>query len=163
GLEVFLDFCRSGHIDEAEILMMKKFGAKHVLPNHYISRVVLRGNRKYYSDESSIIKSVFVSNPENEILPNPFTRLFIITWLKHYYLDEGPSGVKGYHKVATLINDLIPAGHDKERIIQEINTLTKYGLVFTESQKDQISNEEELISLSSYGHVHIDLLSDINY
>lgn len=163
GLEVFLDFCRSGHIDEAEILKMKKFGATYVLKNSLVSKVVLRGNLKYYSDDSSIIKNLFISYPDEDSLPNPFTRRFILSWLKRLYYIEGPSRVKSYHRAADLIRDLVAVGHNKSRVLDELNILVKLGLIVTESQRDYLEEESELISITSYGFVHLDLLTDLNY
>lgn len=80
GIEIFLDFCKSGHISTDEILKIKKSKGEWKLPNHIISRVFLRGNRLYYSDEESRIKNIFHSNPSDD-LPDPFVRVAILKWL----------------------------------------------------------------------------------
>src|SRR5690606_4301799 len=59
GIEIFLDFCKSGHINESEIIKMLKSSGEYQLPNHLISKVFIRGNRVYYSDEKSRVKNLF--------------------------------------------------------------------------------------------------------
>lgn len=50
GLEIFLDFCKSGYIEEDNILKMRINGSTYDLPNHLVTRILLRGDRRYYSD-----------------------------------------------------------------------------------------------------------------
>ncbi len=163
GLEVFLNFCRSGHIDESEILKMKKFGSQYIIKNHTVSKIILRGDRRYFSGEESIIKNIFASYPEEDELPNPFTRLFILKSLNSLYFIEGPSRMRGFHTASSIISDIVVFGHDKNRVIKEINALIKYGLIITESQSEFLEDENDLISISSYGMIHVDLLNDTNY
>ena len=163
GLEVFLDFCKSGHLDEAEVLKMKKFGAQHILKNHLVSKIILRGSKKYYAGEESIIKNVFASNPEEDVLPNPFTRLFILKWLFELHYKDGPSKIKGFHRSKDLIISLVSCGHNRERVLKELDTLLKYGLITNESLSNDLEDENDLISLTSYGIIHLDLLDDLNY
>ena len=126
GLEIFLDFCKSGHIQEDEIFKIRHSKGDHILPKHIVTRVLFRGNRRYYHDANSIVKNIFSSYPE-DILPDPFARLAILTWLKKNYRTRGPSGVLGYHKTATLIAELVTYGHDARRLSDEILTLIKAG------------------------------------
>jgi hypothetical protein len=163
GLEIFLDFCKSGHIQEGEIFKMKQFGHDYILQAGLISRVIIHGSRKYYNDGSATVKNVFFSNPEEDRLPNPFTRLFILDWLSKRSSLVGPSGVKGFYSVGEIMNDLIATGHEKERILKEINYFISIDAIITESQKNKLDNEYDLISVTSFGHVHLDLIKNINY
>lgn len=162
GLEIFLDFCKSGHINEAEIFKIRQSKGEHVLQNHLISRVILRGQRRYYSDSNSLVRNLFYSKPEDS-QPNPFTRLSILRWLKQNFRKEGPSRAIGYHKVSLLFNELIPYGHALERLRVELLILIRNRCVVTESQSEEHFDEEDLVAIAPSGIIHLELLTDLNY
>lgn len=179
GIEIFLDFCKSGHINENEILQLRSSGGKYTLPGSLITRVLLRGNRKYYSDDSSHIKNLFSSSPEEDTIPDPFVRIAILQWLKNRCLKEGPNNIKGYHRVGALLNSLIPLGHSETRIIKELGALIRSRCILTESLEDEsievasgktegilgasIVSDDDLISIAPAGHVHLQLLANLDY
>lgn len=162
GIEVFLDFCKSGHISEGDILQMTKSRGDHSLPNHIISRVFLRGNRLYYSDSDTKIKNLFYSDPSDKI-PDPFTRVAILSWLKVRNRIKGPSGIVGFHKISELIKDLATLGHSYDRLDSELKTLIKHSLLISESQDSTNIDMAELISINATGLTHLDLLNNIDY
>lgn len=162
GIEIFLDFCKSGHITESQILKIKHSEGKEPLPNMVISRVLLRGNRIYYSDANARIKNLFYSDPSDD-LPNPFTRLNILTWLNTRRRIKGPSGIMGFFKVDVLVGELTKLGHSSERVMSELKTMIKNGLVISESQNVDSVNFEELVSINSTGYIHLELLNNIDY
>jgi len=162
GIEVFLDFCKSGHISEHEILKIKRSKGEWKLPNHIISRVFLRGNRLYYSDEESRIKNIFHSNPSDD-LPDPFVRIAILKWLYDKRRTKGPSGIIGFHKANNLINVLLRFGHSSVRINNQLLFLLKESLIISESQNINELKIDELISINPPGVVHYELLRNIDY
>ena len=162
GLEIFLDFCKSGHIDESEIFKIRSSKGVHNLPKHIIMRVLLRGNRKYYQDINSNIRNLFFSLPE-ETVPDPFTRMVILKWLSNRYRERGPSGIFGFHKISRLISDLTPLGHSAEKVRNELINLARTEAVVLESQDVSVVDDEDLVSIAPAGHVHLDLLESVNY
>ncbi len=88
GLEIFLDFCKSGHIDEAEIFKIRQSKGQYLLPNYLISRVILRGNKRFFSDSGLIVKNLFDKRP-HEIAwttyePYPYPRWVGLSFTSHY-------------------------------------------------------------------------------
>lgn len=162
GIEVFLDFCKSGHITEGDILNMKQSNGEYSLPNHIVSRVFIRGNRLYYSDSDTKVKNLFYSEPSDE-LPDPFTRVAILSWLKTRNILKGPSGIVGFHKVSDMIKDLTILGHSLQRLDAELKTLVKTSLIITESQDANKIEIDELISIDVPGLTHLNLLENIDY
>ena len=162
GIEVFLDFCKSGHISESEIFQMKQSDGEFALPNHIISRVFIRGNRLYYSDSETKVRNLFYSDPSDQ-LPDPFARTAILRWLKENNRKKGPSGIIGFHQVSQVIKELNILGHAIDRLQNELLNLIESTLVISESQDSTKLNEEELISINAPGLVHLDLLTNIDY
>lgn len=161
GLEILLDFCKSGHIESDEILKIRTSDGDHKLPNHLISTILLKGKRKYYSDSESNIKNLF-SSDDSDSLPDPFVRIAILQWLKNRWREAGPNKVMGFHKSGSLISDLQGAGHTEHRIIKELSILIACGCIFSETQTNEINNND-LISIAPAGQIHLDLLRNINY
>lgn len=162
GIEIFLDFCKSGHISDRDIFKMKQLKGEFILPNHIISRVILRGNRLYYSDSESRIKNLFQSDPSDD-LPDPFIRIAILKWLHENRRKNGPSGIVGFHKAEDLISAISKYGHSKERIESELTILLKNALIISESQEISMLNIEDLISINPPGVIHYELLNNIDY
>lgn len=157
GLEIFLDFCKSGHISENEILKIRSSNGEAILQNHIISRIFFRGTRRYYSDEHSIVKNVFHSHPNDEI-PDPYVRYEILTWLKNRYSMHGPNNTKGFHAMKDLLLDMQSRGHSEERIIEELGVLIKAACISSESMAAEI-DENDLLSIAPSGFVHLELSS----
>jgi energy-coupling factor transporter ATP-binding protein EcfA2 len=162
GIEIFLDFCKSGHISEAEIMKMKLNQGDYSLQNHIISRVFLRGSREYYSDSETRIKNLFQSEPSDKF-PNPFLRVSILDWLNERRRIKGTSGIAGFYKVEELLGGLSVLGHNADNILNELKVMAKNSMIITESQNDDLIQLEELISINSPGYIHLELLSNIDY
>ena len=162
GIEIFTDFIKSGHITEVDILKMKQTKGEYKLSNHIVSKVFLRGNRVYYNDESSKIKNLFYSDPSDSI-PNPFTRLSILKWLHSNYRIKGPSGIPGFHSSEKIISYLNSLGHDKMRVEKEILSLIRQKLLNSETQDSKCIKPEELISITTSGIIHLDILWNLDY
>lgn len=162
GIEIFLDFCKSGHISEAEIMKMKLNQGDYSLQNHIISRVFLRGSREYYSDSETRIKNLFQSEPSDKF-PDPFLRVSILDWLNERRRIKGTSGIAGFYKVEELLGGLSVLGHNADNILNELKVMAKNSMIITESQNDDLIQLEELISINSPGYIHLELLSNIDY
>jgi energy-coupling factor transporter ATP-binding protein EcfA2 len=162
GLEIFLDFCKSGHIQESEILKIRQAKGDYVLPKHIVTRVLFRGNRRYYHDANSAVKNLFASYPD-DLQPDPYARIAILSWLKKNYRVKGSNGSLGYHKANNLIAELVTYGHDERRLTIEILSLIKSGCILSESQDLSQFRTGDLISISPSGHVHLELISNLDY
>lgn len=162
GIEIFLDFCKSGHISESDIIQMKHSQGEYKIPNHIVSRVFLRGNRVYYSDSDTRIKNLFYSDPSDDF-PNPFIRVAILTWLNERKRIKGPSGILGFFKIDNLLSDLSKLGHNADNILEELKNLNKNSMIISESQSTEQLEIDELISINSTGYIHLELLDNIDY
>lgn len=162
GIEIFLDFCKSGHINDSEILKIKQSNGNYALPNHLISRIFLRGKKLYYKDENSRLRNLFNSDPEDKI-PNPFTRITILRWLKDRYREKGPTGILGFHSVYELNADLIRIGFDKNNIFKELKFLVRQKLITSETQDVNNIDEKDLISLTTSGRIHLEMVYNVDY
>ena len=161
GLEIVLDFCKSGHIPEDEILKVRQSEDDYKLPSHLVSKIIMKGKRKYYDDYSSSLKNLFHSYQE-DALPDPFVRVNILETLQIKKDKHGPNQTKGFHKTDTIIKELQRSGHTESRIFKEISILIDAGCIYSESQLKE-ANRDDLISISPSGMIHLELMKNINY
>ncbi|RWX49971.1 S1 RNA binding domain-containing protein, partial [Candidatus Electrothrix marina] len=161
GLEILLDFCKSGHIGEDYLFKLRQSGGDYKLPSFLVARILFKGKRKYYYDRESHIKNLFYSQ-STDSLPDPFVRISILRWLNNRMREFGPNRTKGYHKIQSIIKSLQGCGHARKRILLEIESLAHAGCILTETQSNEV-NEEDLIRISPAGLIHLDLLKNINY
>jgi hypothetical protein len=161
GLEILLDFCKSGHIGEDELLKTRQSLGEYKLPKHLVARILLKGKRKYYTDSESNIKNMFFSH-EDDPLPDPFVRITILQWLKNSAKIYGPNRTMGFHKVGSLLSALQAAGHSSDRALEEIAKLILAGCILSEAQSHEIAHDD-LIAISPAGLIHVDLIRNIDY
>lgn len=161
GIELFVDFCKSGHLSARDIFAINVSEGEYVIPNYTMMNAILRGNRYYYSDLDSKIKNLFASE-HNDAWVDPFIRVDILKWLNKFKNEIGSNGTKGFYKISSLISDLEIIGHNEVSIIRELRFLISSNLILSEGQNDEF-NISDLIRISQYGILHIYLLSNITY
>lgn len=162
ALEIFLEFCRSGHIGEQEFLKIRTANGRYSLPRELVTRVLFRRNRRFYDGDDSFVKNVFQCRP-SDAAPDNFARMSILIWLEHHFKLHGPTGVEGFHPCRQILSDLAVFGHDADCIRDELRYLVAAGCVFTEHQRPEIESDNDLVALSPAGHVHVMLLNDPAY
>ena len=161
GLEIVLDFCKSGYINESEILKIRSSLGEHKIPNHLVSKILLKGQRRYYSDAASSVKNLF-SSSHDDSQPNPFVRIAILQWLRVRRSEYGPNRTKGFHQVSALVEDLQVLGFSSFRICSEVQSLVEADCIDSES-RGAIVESSDLITIAPAGYVHLDLIQDVNY
>ena len=160
GIQLFEDFCKSGHIKSEDILIIRTVG-KDSLPSYKFLNALLRKNRKYYNSEESNFVNLFYSNPSDDF-PDPFVRIDILTWLQTNNSKEGPSKALGMFPVRQLLKDLQIIGHNSSVVNREINYLLKRGLIISESLQNT-AEVDDLIKITLSGLLHLSLLSNVTY
>ncbi|QSH40939.1 type I restriction endonuclease [Lentisphaerota bacterium ZTH] len=163
GLEIFVDFCKSGHVAESEIVKIISSSKPYILKNDIIARVIFKGKNRYYNDAQSRVKNLFFSETSDTI-PNPFTRLAILKWLDNKSTVRGSCNIKGYHQVKELLEDLIKYGFGENDVKSRIEELARASCLTTESQlTSELNYEQDLITILPAGKITLDLLRDCYY
>lgn len=160
GIEIVLDFCKSGHILEDDIFRMRMSNTFD-LPNHLVTRILLRNKRRYYKDSASRVKSVFYSDAD-DALPDPFVRADILSCLQALHQIHGPNKTKGFHVTGDIIKMLQSVGHDPVRTRKELVVLVEAQCIVTESQTHEF-DDADLICITSAGMVHLELTKNTDY
>lgn len=161
GLEVVLDFCKSGHISNDAITRMRLTNGDSRLPSHLAYKVLLKGNRRYFSDEKSRLLNLFHSSGHDD-LPDPFVRLDILIWLKSKFSVKGPNNANGYHKAESLIQSMQGIGHARDRVIQEIQALVEAELIMPEGLAENVGLDDLLI-ITAAGFTHLEIVRNVSY
>jgi hypothetical protein len=162
AMEIFLEFCTSGHIDEAEIFKMKQMKGNYALDFQTVARVLLRMNGRFYDGDKSYLKNLYQCYPDDP-RPDHLVRYRVLGWLKDRLRVEGTTGVEGFHKTSHLLRDLVSLGHDVDRTREEILYFVKAGCIIPESQSLDSVSDDDLICISPSGEVHLALFDDLNY
>lgn len=161
GIQIFEDFCKSGHILAEDILMMRTVGKEYELPSYKFLNALLRKNRRYYNGEESNFINLFYSD-FNDDFPDPFIRIDILYWLKAHNAKEGPTKNKGMFPTGEVVRDMQLIGHSKDIIMREINYLIKRGLILSETLLSNVG-KGDLIKIALPGLLHINLLHNVTY
>ena len=162
GIEIFLDFCKSGYILEDTILRIRLSNGKQTIPVNAAMQIIMKGSRKYYLDASSRMKNILKMYQEDSF-PDPFIRTAILEWLNSNFEENGPKGIRSYFSVTSICKELKIYGHNEQRIKKEIEELIISELIITESQQKKYPDENELIAITANGKIHLDLLQNMYY
>lgn len=162
ALEIFLEFCTSGHITEGEFLKIRQSEGRYALPLHIVTRVLLRLNRRFYDSDNSYLKNVF-STARDDDRANYFTRYAILRWYFSNFNASGPTGLKGYFPLSELKSSLVKFGFSPDVITREVDYLLQGQCLISEDFRDSGITDEDLLRLSSAGFVHLDMLANISY
>ena len=162
ALEIFLEFCTSGHIGEDQILKIRKAQGDYLLPMYIVVRVLLRMNCRFYDSDFSYVKNLLAANSKD--LPiNHFSRLMILRWLYDRFSDAGPTGLKGYFPIRHLMHELSPYGVGEKVVIRELEYLARAQCIISEDFRVDALTENDLIKLAPAGFVHLEMLQNVNY
>ena len=162
ALEIFLDFCMSGHIGEDEIFKIRYFQGQHILPLSVVARVLLRMNRRFYDGNRSYLKNIVQCHPK-DAFPDHFVRLSLLHWFEKKLRVKGPAGVEGFHRASDMIAGLAAIGHDASRVREELAYLSREGCVIPEHLRADKVEDHDLLKISAAGVVHLQLLANPEY
>lgn len=160
GIQIFEDFCKSGHINSSDFLMMRTVGKEYVLPSHKFLNALLRKNRKYYNGEESNFINLFGSDYHDD-LPDPFVRIDILKWLqvKSQQIDKDKEKL---FVVSDIIKDLQLIGHKDTIIYRELNYMIKKGLILCETLLLKATVDDR-VRITLTGRLHLSLLTNMTY
>ena len=162
AMELFLEFCQSGHISENDIFKIIQSKGEYKLDFETIAHVVLRQNNKFYREDRSYIKNMFYIDIDDSY-PSHALRLSVLGWLNKHIKTLGPLNIEGYHKASRIVSELQPMGFSKDAVMRELLFLVEARCVVTESLVVDAVDEEDLVRIAPAGLVHLDLLPNEHY
>lgn len=162
AFDIFVDFCRSGYIREEEIFRGQATGEIRPLHTGVVARTLFRTNRRYYSGDESYVKNIFQVDFDDSN-PDHLVRWRILQFLADRANIRGKSQIKGYCRVADVAEVLLSHGYDHNIILRECSYLYKHGCLVAEHLKEENLGIEDLISITSAGRVHLQLVDDFHY
>lgn len=162
ALEIFLDFCKSGHIGSDEITKIRLSQGRHVLPLGLVTNVLLRASQRFYDSDASYIKNLFAADIRDP-RPNFFARLIILETLKNRYDAPGHDRLKAYIRVAELREIVQKFGVEPDLFFREVEYLAKSFCLVCEDFRRTNITDLELVSIAPAGHVHLEICMDQYY
>ncbi|MBJ3764372.1 S1 RNA-binding domain-containing protein [Maribius pontilimi] len=162
AMEIFLDFCSSGHISEEHILKMVQSKGVYVLPLDIVSKVILRSKMRYYDSDFSYVVNLFSSDIDDS-KPNFITRVAILRYLTNLAEIGKGSRASKYAKGADILAELKKLGITEESFIRELNYLTVRNCVVSEDFRLTNITLDDLITIGPAGRTHLYLIGSIHY
>ena len=162
ALEIFLEFCTSGHIGTDEITKIRLSQGRHVLPLSLVTTVLLRANQRFYDSDASYLKNVFSADIRDK-RSHFFARLLILRVLFNIYNSPGNNRMKGYVRVAKLRKDIANFGVEEEVFRRELEYLVRGFCLVCEDFRLKDITDDDLVSIAPAGHVHNSVYSEQYY
>lgn len=161
GIQIFEDFCKSGHMESTDIFKIKVLEDAATVPTFKLVNVLLRKNRRYYNGEESNFINLFGSDYRDDF-PDPFIRIDMLKWLQVRIGTGGLRGSRGFCSSEDLFKDIQALGHKKEVIKREVVYLIKRGLIYCDNVIEAIE-EGDLVKIAPSGSIHLQMLNNVAY
>ncbi|OWV90685.1 hypothetical protein ATY78_16495 [Rhizobium sp. R635] len=162
AMEIFIEFCTSGHIGEDHILKMVQSEGQYVLPLSLVTTVLLRSNLRFYDSDRAYLKNLYAAS-ELDQHPSFFARLLMLKWLDEKSNQIGPQRLKGYVNVRQMRSELSRFGVDHTVFFRELETLARGFCILSEDFRTANLADDDLIALAPAGRVHLQICSDTYY
>lgn len=160
GIQVFEDFCKSGHLTPDDIFEMRVLEDDAEIPTYKFENALLRKNRRYYNSNESNFISLFASDFHDD-WPDPLVRLDILWWLQCMNKKLGPTKEKGVFPIAELKRNLELLGHSPQIIMREVDYMIRKELIACDNVGE--ITESDMIKIALPGHLHMQMLKHIAY
>ncbi|NYG46419.1 hypothetical protein GGD67_003890 [Bradyrhizobium sp. IAR9] len=162
AFELFQEFCSSGHISEDHIVNIRQRQGDYTLPLSVVLTILLRKSFRFYDSDRGHLKNLCDADIK-DARPSYFTRLMLLRWLDTKFPEAGPTGLKGYHPLRTLIKELTSYGLEPLVIRREVEYLAKAKCIVTEDFRTEKIGEDDLLRLAPAGFVHLELVGNAYY
>ncbi|WP_421418255.1 S1 RNA-binding domain-containing protein [Agrobacterium tumefaciens] len=162
AMEIFLEFCTSGHIGEDHILKMVQSKGQYVLPLSLVTTVLLRSNLRFYDSDRAYLKNLY-SASELDHRPAFFARILMLKWLDERSNQVGPQRLKGYVNVRQMRTELSRFGIEQDVFFRELEAMARGFCVLSEDFRTANLTDDDLIALAPAGRVHLQISSDTYY
>ncbi|MFE3837575.1 S1 RNA-binding domain-containing protein [Pseudogemmobacter sonorensis] len=162
AMEIFLEFCSSGHISEDHILKMVSSGGSYALPLELVSRVILRPKRRYYDSDHSYVVNLMAADIADK-KPSFFCRVAILRSLAGIAHDGQSARKDGYMRGEDMLPQLEKFGITQDILLREINYLVGKHCVVSEDFSLSGIELNTLIAISPAGRTHLFLLNNPHY
>ena len=162
AMEIFLEFCTSGHIGEDHILKMVQSEGQYVLPLSLVTTILLRTSMRFYDSDRAYLKNLFAAS-ELDQRPSFFARLLILKWLDEKSNTFGPQRLKGYAQVGKIRSELSCYGVEQGVFFRELESLARGFCILSEDFRTAELTDGDLVALAPAGRVHLQICSDVYY
>ena len=123
GLKLLDQFLSSGHVSSDNALKTYILNGDFMFPPHEVYKGVAFGDRKYYSEQTSVIPNIF--DLKNSIAGNQLLRWEILSYLVSQANSPSYSGTAG----EAIVADLLRIGIRNIDTIKAINSLEDFNLL----------------------------------
>lgn len=159
ALEIFERILRSGHLSEEAITSKVRGGSEFAVTEDVILKTVMRGDYKFYSQNSGFVANIFHTEdswerPSNFLVPD------ILFWLYVNRKSLGKIGLEGYFTVIDVARALELRGYVAEDVFKAIGYLLKSGLVEADHFGSQLLTMDDSVKVTSSGFIHLRILAE---
>ena len=160
GIQIFEDFCKSGHMTPDDIFAMRVLEDDAEIPTYKFENVLLRKNRRYYNSNESNFISVF-SSDYNDDYPDPLVRLDMLWWLSCMNSKNGPTNEKGVFPISSLLRNMQLFGHNSKVVMRELDFMIRKELIVCDNVGP--IREDDRVKIALPGILHMTMLKHISY
>lgn len=158
ALEIFGAIITSGYLSTT-VIASNTIGSGDVsLKEHTILRILMRTNRRFFSQDSGFVQNIFTYDDQCE-KPDNFLLIEILFFLFRNRKAVGHINVEGYFTCTQIADTLQKLGYVPDDVFLTLKHLTRTELIVTDRMNTTELDWQDSVRILAAGWVHLRLLS----
>ena len=158
ALEMFVSIITSGHLSTTTIASHTLGSGAVPIEEHTILTILMRTNRRLFSEDSGFIQNIFSYDDTCE-KPDNFLLVEILFFLFQNRKIVGAIGLEGYFSCRQIADALQKLGYIPGDVMIALRQLVRSELIITDRMSSVHISEDDSVRILAAGWVHIRLLS----
>ncbi|HEY7334448.1 MAG TPA: hypothetical protein VH639_06165 [Bryobacteraceae bacterium] len=159
ALEIFVAIITSGYLSTLAIASNTIGGGAVALKEHTILRILMRTNRRFFSNDSGFVQNVFAYDIACQKADN-----FLITEILFFLFANrkviGPINVEGYFTCRQVADALQKLGYDPDDVLLTLTYLARVELIVTDRLNTADLLWDDSVRVLAAGWVHLRILTE---
>ena len=158
ALQIFVSIITSGHLTAAAITSTVLGGRSGGIAEHNILKILMRGEYKFFSDDSGFVSNIFNFDPDWQ-KPSNFLLVEILYFLAINRKRKGAIGLEGYFTCSQIAKELQLLGYIPDDILSALNAALQRQLISADHMNFTSVSFDDSVHILASGYMHVKVLA----
>jgi hypothetical protein len=159
ALQIFVSIITSGHLTATSITSTILGGGYATsITEQNILRILMRGEYRFFSDDSGFVSNIFGFDPDWQ-KPDNFILIEILYFLARNRKRKGEIGLEGYFSCGRLADELQRMGYVPEDTLAALNVALQRQLISADHMNFTSVAYDDSVRILASGYMHVRILA----
>jgi hypothetical protein len=158
ALQIFVSIITSGHLTTTAITSTILGGRTIAISEQNVLRILMRGEYRFFSDDSGFLSNIFSFDPEWQ-KPDNFIMIEILYFLARNRKRKGEAGLEGYFTCRRIADELQRMGYVPEDVRSALNIALQRQLITADHMNFTSVDFDDSVHILASGFMHVRVLA----